>query len=94
MIAWLILVVLTAALNLFVLLAIRGRWGPLVPFLAVAALAGTIAGNAAGARLGLGIGRIGDFEFGAASVAAQLAMLATLLLAAMAPPRPPPADGP
>jgi len=92
MIAWLILVVLTAAINLFVLLAVRGRWGSVVPFLAVAALVGAIGGNAAGGAAGLDLVRIGDFEFVAASVGAQVAMLATLLLAAMVPPSAPPAD--
>lgn len=94
MIAWLILVVLTAALNLFILLALRGRWGRLVPFLALAALLGTIAGNAIGDRLSLDWLRIGDFEFAAASAGAQLAMLATLLLAAMVPSAAPPTDLP
>ena len=91
MIAWLILVLFTAALNLFVFIAARGRWGRLVPLLAIASLAGTVAGNEVGRRLGLDLLRIGSFELVAASVAAQLAMLATLLLAALAPAEPPPA---
>ena len=91
MIAWLILVLFTAALNLFVFIAARGRWGRLVPLLAIASLAGTVAGNEIGRRLGLDLLRIGSFELVAASVAAQLAMLATLLLAALAPAEPPPA---
>ena len=45
MIAWLILVLFTAALNLFVFIAARGRWGRLVPLLAIASLAGTVAGS-------------------------------------------------
>ena len=94
MIPWLILVVLTAAINLFALLAIRGRWGSVVPFLGVAALIGVIGGNAAGGVAGLNLLRIGDFHFAAASVGAQAAMLATLLLAAMVPPSAPPADEP
>lgn len=93
MIAWLVLSLMTAALNLFVFLAVRGRWGAVVPLLAAASLLGTIAGNAVGGRLALGILRIGDFELLAASLGAQLAMLAMLLLSAMAPPTsPPPAD--
>ena len=91
MIAWLILVLFTAAFNLFVFIADRGRWGRLVPLLAIASLAGTVAGNEIGRRLGLDLLRIGSFELVAASVAAQLAMLATLLLAALAPAEPPPA---
>ncbi|TMB81605.1 MAG: hypothetical protein E6J39_10600 [Chloroflexi bacterium] len=85
MIAWLILVAFTAAINLFLFVAVRGRWGRLVPLLAVASLAGTMAGNEVGRRLGLDLLRIGSFELVASSIAAQLAMLATLLLAALAP---------
>ena len=91
MIAWLILVLFTAAFNLFIFIAVRGRWGRLVPMLAVASLAGTVAGNEVGRRLGLDLPRIGTFEIVSASIAAQLAMLATLLLAALAPTEPPPA---
>ena len=85
MIAWLILVAFTAAINLFLFVAVRGRWGRLVPLLAVASLAGTMAGNEVGRRLGLDLLRIGSFELVASCIAAQLAMLATLLLAALAP---------
>jgi hypothetical protein len=91
MIAWLILVAFTAGINLFVFIAIRGRWGPLAPVLAIAALAGTVAGNEVGRRLGMDLLRIGSFEPVAASAAAQIAMLATVLLAALAPTEPPPA---
>jgi hypothetical protein len=83
--AWLILTVLTAAANLFLFIAVRGRWGRLVPILATGSLIGTVAGNAIGRRLGLGLLRIGDFELAAAAVAAQLAMLAVVLLAALWP---------
>ena len=93
MIAWLILVAFTAAINLFLFVAVRGRWGRLVPLLAIASLAGTLAGNEVGRRLGLDLLRIGSFELVASSIAAQLAMLATLLLAALAPAGPPPASG-
>jgi hypothetical protein len=91
MIAWLILVAFTAGINLFVFIAVRGRWGPLVPVLVIAALAGTVAGNEVGLRLGMNLLRIGSFEPVAASAAAQIAMLATVLLAALAPTEPPPA---
>jgi hypothetical protein len=83
--AWLILTVLTAAANLFLFIAVRGRWGRLVPILATGSLIGTVVGNAIGRRLGLGLLRIGDFELAAAAVAAQLAMLAVVLLAALWP---------
>jgi hypothetical protein len=94
MIAWLILVAFTAGINLFLFVAARGRWGRLVPILAIAALAGTVAGNEVGRGLGIDLLRIGTFEPVAASVAAQLGMLATVLLAALAPTEPPPASGP
>ena len=94
MIAWLILVAFTAGINLFLFIAVRGRWGPLVPILAIAAVAGTVAGNEFGRRLGMDLLRIGSFEPVAASAAAQIAMLATVLLAALAPTEPPPASGP
>ena len=94
MIAWLILVAFTAGINLFLFIAVRGRWGPLVPILVIAALAGTVAGNEVGRRVGVDLLRIGSFEPVAASAAAQIAMLATVLLAALAPTEPPPASGP
>ena len=62
--------------------------------LAAAALVGTIGGNVVGERLGIDLLRIGDFEFAAASAGAEAAMLATLLLAAIAPAPTPPADQP
>ena len=82
---WLVLSVLVALANLFAFILVRGRWGSLAPFLAVASLLGTIAGNAIGDRTGLEVVRIGDFALVAASVGAQLAMLATVLLSAMGP---------
>jgi len=94
MIAWLILVVLAAGFNLFAFIAIRGRWGGVVPFLALAAVLGTIAGNAVGDRLSIQLLRIGGFDLVAASLGAQLAMLAALLLAALAPASASPGDGP
>ncbi len=88
MIAWAILVLFCAGINMFVFIALRGRWGRMVPILALAAVLGAIAGNAIGEGLGLHLLRIGSFEFIAASVVAQLAMLAALLLAALAPTEP------
>lgn len=90
MIAWLLLVGLTAATNLFIFIAARGRWGAVVVLLAIAAVAGTAVGDGAGRLLHLQMLRIGDFDVAAASVGAQLAMLATVLLAAMLPSAPPP----
>jgi uncharacterized membrane protein len=94
MIVWLILVVFTAAINLFVFIAVRGRWGRLVYVLFVASLIGSAIGNIAGERLGVELLRIGSFNVLPASVAAQLAMVATALLAAMAPPSAPHGNGP
>jgi hypothetical protein len=94
MIAWLILVAFTAAINLFLFVAVRGRWGRLAPLLAAASLAGTAAGNEVGRALGVDLLRIGAFQPVTASAAAQVAMVATVLLAALAPAGPPPASGP
>lgn len=82
---WIVLVAFVAAINLFAFIAVRGRWGRLVPLLAAASLIGTIAGNAVGSRTGLELLRIGDFHVVAASVLAQLAMLAVTLLSAIGP---------
>lgn len=82
---WIVLAAFVAAINLFAFIAIRGRWGRLVPFLAVASLVGTVAGNAVGSRTGLELLRVGDFHVVAASVLAQLAMLAVTLLSAIGP---------
>ena len=84
---WLVLSVFTAALNLLAFIWIRNRWGRVVPLLAVASLLGTVIGNAIGERLGIDLLRIGDFQMGAASIAAQMAMLAVVLLGAMGPVR-------
>jgi len=82
---WLVLTVLVAGMNWAALLSVRGRWGRISALLGIAALAGTVAGNAIGDRTGLELIRIGDFHLLAASVGAQLAMLATLLLAGLVP---------
>lgn len=82
---WLLLTAMVVAINLAAFLAIRGRWGRIAWALAVAALLGTLGGDAIAGRTGLEVARIGDFHLVAASVGAQLAMLATLLLAALLP---------
>lgn len=92
MIVWGILVLFCAGINLFVFIAVRGRWGRMVLILAAASVLGTVAGNAIGERMALHLLRIGSFEFIAASVVAQVAMLGTLLLAALAPAEPAPGD--
>lgn len=80
---WLLLTVLVATLNLALLHLVRGRWGRISLVMAAASLAGTAAGDAVAARTGLEVVRIGDFHLVAASVGAQLVMLASLLLAAL-----------
>lgn len=82
---WLLLTAFTAAINLALFIMVRGRWGRLVGPLALAALIGTVAGNAIGDLTGLEVLRLGDFNVVAASVTAQLAMLVTVLLSALAP---------
>ena len=86
---WMVLTVLVAAINLTFFIALRGRWDRRL-ILGLASVVGTAAGNAIGARTGLELVRIGDFHLLAACLAAQLAMLATDLLAQLGPSRPPP----
>jgi hypothetical protein len=85
---WVLLTALISAINLTAFIAIRGRWGRLSLALALAAVGGTMLGNMVGERIGADLLRIGDFNVLAASVAAQLAMLATILLAALLPDQP------
>lgn len=86
---WMVLTVLVAAINLTFFIALRGRWDRSL-ILALASLLGTATGNAIGGRTGLELVRIGDFHLLAACLTAQLAMLATDLLAQLGPTRPPP----
>ena len=85
---WMVLTVLVAAINLTAFTALRGRWDRRLLILFLASLVGTATGNAIGARTGLELVRIGDFHLLAASLGAQLAMLATDLLAQLGPTRP------
>ena len=87
---WMVLTAFVAAINLMVFTALRGRWDRRLLILFLASLLGTATGNAIGARTGLELVRIGDFHLLAACLAAQLAMLATDLLAQLGPSRPPP----
>jgi hypothetical protein len=82
---WLIWVPLLALINLLVFVAIRGRWGRIVLVLGLASVAGVVIGDWVGARLGLALLRIGDMQVVAASVGAQLMMVAATLLAALGP---------
>jgi hypothetical protein len=82
---WLLITLLLAATNLLGLLVVLGRWGRLVVLLAAASLLGTALGNAVGGMTGLELLRLGDYHVVAASIGAQLLMLGTLLLSALAP---------
>ena len=90
---WVLLAALVAAINWAGFIALRGRWGRMAPVLAVAALAGTGLGETVGAATGLELVRVGDFHLVAACVGAQLAMLVTLLGAAVLPTGPAPDEG-
>ena len=87
---WMVLTAFVAAINLTVFIALRGRGDRRLVFLLLASLLGTMVGNAIGSRTGLELVRIGDFHLVAASLGAQLAMLATDLLAQLGPARPAP----
>ena len=84
---WMVLVAFVAAINLTAFTALRGKWDRRLFLLGLASLLGTIAGNAIGARTGLELVRIGDFNLVAACLAAQLAMLVTDLLGHLGPTR-------
>ena len=82
---WLVWVPLLAAINLLVFIAVRGRWGRIVPVLGVAAVIGVVVGDLVGERTGLEVMRIGDMNVLAASIAAQVLMAAVSLLGALGP---------
>jgi hypothetical protein len=82
---WLVWVPLLAAINLLVFIAIRGRWGRIVPVLGLAAVIGVVVGDLVGERTGLEVMRIGDMNVLAASVTAQVLMVAVSLLGALGP---------
>ena len=84
---WLVWVPLLALINLLVFVAVRGRWGRIVLVLGLASVAGVVIGDWVGGRLGLDVLRIGDMHLVAASVGAQLFMIAATLLAALGPVR-------
>jgi hypothetical protein len=82
---WLIWVPMLALINLLVFIAVRGRWGRSVLGLAAAAVIGVLIGDQVGERTGLELLRIGDMHIVAASVAAQVLMIAVSLLSALGP---------
>ena len=75
-----------ALINLLIFVAIR-RWGRIVLVLGLASIGGVVIGDWVGERLGLELLRIGDMHVIAASVGAQLLMVAVTLLAALGPVR-------
>jgi hypothetical protein len=84
---WLIWYPALALINLLVFVAIRGRWGRSMILLGLASLAGVAAGDRIGEATGLELVRIGDMHVVAASVTAQLFMVAVTLLSALGPMR-------
>jgi hypothetical protein len=82
---WLLWVPLLALINLLAFIAVRGRWGRIVLVLALASVLGVLAGDRVAAATGLEVLRIGDMHVIAASVGAQVLMLAVTLLAALGP---------
>ena len=82
---WLVWVPLLATINLLLFIAVRGRWGRIVPVLGLAAVIGVVTGDLVGERVGVEILRIGDMNVLAASVAAQVLMVAVSLLGALGP---------
>ena len=82
---WLIWVPMLALINLLLFIAIRGRWGKSVWALAVAAVIGVVIGDQVAQRTGLELLRIGDMHIVAASVTAQVLMVAVSLLSALGP---------
>lgn len=82
---WLVWIPLLALINLLVFVAVRGRWGRIVPILAVMAVIGVVVGDQVGGATGIELLRIGDMHVVAASVAAQVLMVAATLLAALGP---------
>lgn len=82
---WLVWIPLLAFTNLMIFIAVRGRWGRIVPLLGAAALIGVIIGDRIAATTGLELVRIGDMHLVGASVTAQLLMLVVTLLSALGP---------
>lgn len=83
---WAVWTVLVAVINLTLFIAIRGRWGRQALVLALAALAGTAAGNAIAGLMGFELLVFGEFHLAAAIIGAQLAMVTTAALATLLSP--------
>lgn len=75
--------VLVAAINLTLFVAIRGRWGRELPFLALAATIGTLAGNFLATLLEVDVLVLGEFHLIGAVIGAQLALITTAAIATL-----------
>ena len=84
---WLLWVPILALINLLVFVAIRGRWGRIVLALGLASILGVLIGDRVAAATGLEVLRVGDMHVIAASVGAQVLMVAVTLLASLGPVR-------
>ncbi|MGH2383101.1 MAG: hypothetical protein ACRDG7_18015 [Candidatus Limnocylindria bacterium] len=82
---WLVWVPILAIINLLLFIVVRGRWGKSVLALAVAAVIGVVIGDQVAGLTQLEVLRIGDMHVVAASVGAQLFMVAFTLLGALGP---------
>ena len=82
---WLVWVPILAIINLLLFIVVRGRWGKSVLVLAVAAVIGVVIGDQVAGLTQLEVLRIGDMHVVAASVGAQLFMVAFTLLSALGP---------
>ena len=80
---WAIWTVLVAAINLTLFVAVRGRWGRQAIVLALAALAGTAAGNALAGLVDFDLLRLGEFHLAGGIIGAQLALVTTAALATL-----------
>jgi hypothetical protein len=87
MFPWVIWTVLVGAINLTLFVAIRGRWGREAIALALAALAGTAAGDSLAGLLGMDLLKLGEFHLAGAIIGAQLALVTIAALSTiLAPP--------
>lgn len=87
MVPWAIWTVLVGAINLTLFVAIRGRWGREAIGLALAALAGTAAGDSLAGLIGFDLLRLGEFHLAGAIIGAQLALVTIAALATLLAPR-------
>lgn len=86
MATWALWVVLVAAIDLSLFVAIRGRWGREAPLLAAAALAGTAVGDFVAGLLGMDVLVLGQFHLIGAVVGAQTALVVIASVVALASP--------